>query len=218
MRLVKRNYVHAVLFIILVGLVGSGLLAYGQGTSASLTGSVTDPAGAAVAGATVIATNIDTNFTQTTQTNSIGVYLIRPLPIGNYALTIEASGFARYVQKGIVLTVDLAATQDVRLKVAAGKTEVIAVTADAELINTTSAELGSTVNEAAIAALPLDGHDPSSLVFLIPGAVDVQSDGGETIQTGFSSRPRPGPASAAAATAARFICSTALPTWTTTTG
>jgi hypothetical protein len=174
------------LFIILVGVVGSGLLAYGQGTSASLTGNVTDPAGAAVAGATVTATNIDTNFTQSTQTNSIGVYLIRPLPIGNYALTIEAAGFARYVQKGIVLTVGLAATQDVRLTVAAGKAETISVTADAELINTSSAELGSTVNEAAIAALPLDGHDPSSLVFLIPGSVDVQKHGGETIQTGFS--------------------------------
>jgi hypothetical protein len=61
-----------------------------------------------------------------------------------------------------------------------------AVTADAELINTTTAELGTTINEAAISALPLDGHDPSSLVFLIPGSVDVQHHGGETIQTGFS--------------------------------
>ncbi|HUD75756.1 MAG TPA: carboxypeptidase-like regulatory domain-containing protein, partial [Terracidiphilus sp.] len=186
MRFVKEKYVHAVLLIILVGLVGSGLLAYGQGTSASLTGNVTDQSGAAVAGAIVTVTNIDTNFTQSVKTDSVGNYLIRPLPIGNYTLAIDATGFARYVQKGIVLTVNLAATQDVRLKIGTGKAETISVTADAELINTSSAELGTTINEASISALPLDGHDPSSLVFLIPGSVDVQHHGGETIQTGFS--------------------------------
>ena len=183
---VNRKYVRALLLTILVGLVGAGLLAYGQGTSASLTGNVTDPSGAAVAGADVTATNIDTNFTQSVKTDNAGNYLIRPLPIGNYTLAIHATGFARYLQKGIVLTVDLAATQDVRLKIGAGKAETISVTADAELINTSSAELGSTVNEASISNMPLDGRDPSALVFLVPGAVDVQHHGGETIQTGFS--------------------------------
>jgi len=139
-----------------------------------------------VAGATVTVTNIDTNLTQSVKTDSVGTYLLRPLPIGNYTLAISATGFDSYLQKGIVLTVNLAATQDVRLKIGAGKAETISVTADAELINTSSAELGSTINEAAITALPLDGHDPSSLVFLIPGSVDVQHHGGETIQTGFS--------------------------------
>jgi hypothetical protein len=185
-KLINAKHIRALLLIILVGLVGSGLLAYGQGTSASLTGNVTDPAGAVVVGATVTVTNIDTNFTHAVKTDSVGTYLIRPLPIGNYTLAIDATGFARYVQKGILLTVDQAATQDVRLKVGAGKAEVISVTADVELINTTTAELGTTINEAAISKLPLDGRDPSSLVFLIPGSVDVQHHGGETIQTGFS--------------------------------
>ena len=186
MRLINAKYAGAFLLIILVGLAGTGLLAYGQGTSASLTGQVTDPSGAAVPGASVTVTNIDTNFMQSAKTDSVGTYLIRPLPIGNYSLAISAAGFDRYLQKGIVLTVNLAATQDVHLKVGAGKVETVSVTAEAELINTSSAELGSTVNEAAISALPLDGHDPSSLVFLIPGSVDVQHHGGETIQTGFS--------------------------------
>ncbi|MGA3160000.1 MAG: carboxypeptidase-like regulatory domain-containing protein [Terracidiphilus sp.] len=183
MRFIHAKHVRALLLVILVGLAG---FAYGQGTSASLTGNVTDPAGAAVAGAAVTVTNIDTNLTQSTKTNGIGTYLIRPLPIGNYTLTIEAAGFARYVQKGISLTVNMAATQDVRLKVGAGKSETISVTADAELINTTSAELGTTVNEAAISQLPLDGRDPSSLVLLAPGTVSVIGHGGEGIQTGFS--------------------------------
>jgi hypothetical protein len=105
---------------------------------------------------------------------------------GNYSLTIAAKGFAAYVQKGIVITVDLYATQDVHLRVGSATSEVVTVTADTELVNTTSAELGQTVNEAAISALPLDGRDPSALVFMIPGSVDVQHHGGETIQTGFS--------------------------------
>ncbi len=186
MQLFYDRYVRSVLLLILVGLVGSGLFVYGQGTSASLTGQVTDPSGAAVAGAIVTLTNIDTNLIQTGQTDRVGTYLIRPLPIGNYTLAIDAAGFARYVQKGIILTVNLAATQDVRLKVGAGKAETITVTADAELINTTSAELGSTVNEAAISQLPLNGRDPSSLVLLAPGTVNVINHGGEGIQTGFS--------------------------------
>jgi hypothetical protein len=186
MKSIHAKQICTQLLIVFIVLVGSAFLAYGQGTSASLTGNVTDPAGAVVAGATVTATNVDTSFTQTVKTNNVGSYLIRPLPIGNYTLTISSAGFNNYLQKGIVLTVGLTATQDVKLNVAAGKTETIAVTADAELINTTTAELGTTISEAAISDLPLDGHDPSSLVFLVPGAVDVQHHGGETIQTGFS--------------------------------
>jgi hypothetical protein len=187
-RFVKEKYVHAVLLIILVGLVGSGLLAYGQGTSASLTGNVADQSGAVVAGAAVTVTNIDTNFTQSVKKDSVGNYLVRPLPIGNYTLAINAAGFNRYLQKGIVLTIGLAATQDVRLKVGAGKAETVSVIADAELINTSSAELGTTVSQSAIAELPLNGRDPSSLVLLAPGTSNLilPGQGGEGIQTGFS--------------------------------
>ncbi len=183
MQIVNVKYLRALL---LSTLVGSGLLVYGQGTSASLTGQVTDPTGAAVAGATVTITNVGTNFTQTVKTDGIGVYLLRPLPLGTYSLAIDATGFSHYTQTGIVLTANLSATQHVQLKVSAGKAETIAVTADAELINTTSAELGTTVGESAISDLPLNGRDPSSLVLLAPGTSNVIQRGGEGIQSGFS--------------------------------
>lgn len=186
MKLIIAKPVRVLLLVLFVGLACSGLLAYGQGTSASLTGQVTDPSGAAVTGATVTITNVDTNFTQSVKTDSIGTYVLRPLPIGKYALAIDASGFNRYLQKGIVLTANLSATQDVSLTVGAGKTETIAITADAELINTSSAELGTTVGEAAISDLPLNGRDPSSLVLLAPGMANVRQHGGEGTQTGFS--------------------------------
>jgi hypothetical protein len=186
MQLIYAMRLRAWMLVLVVGLLSCGVLAFGQGTSASLTGSVTDSSGAAVAGAAVTVNNVDTNFTQSVKTDSVGVYLIRPLPIGKYTLTITASGFDRYLQKGIELTVNLAATQNVSLKVGAGKTETVAVTSDAELINTSSAELGTTVGEAAIAELPLNGRDPSSLVLLAPGTSNVIQHGGEGIQTGFS--------------------------------
>jgi hypothetical protein len=181
--IMNAKYLRALVLLILVG---SGLLLYGQGTSASLTGQVTDPSGGVIPGATVTVTNVDTSLTQVVKTDGAGTYLIRPLPIGNYTLSIDASGFDRYAQKGIVLTANLSATQDVRLKVGGGKAETVSVTADAELINTTSAELGTTVGESAISELPLNGRDPSSLVLLAPGTSNVLQRGGEGIQSGFS--------------------------------
>jgi carboxypeptidase family protein len=176
-----------VLVLLMTGvLFAFGVLVHGQGTSGSLTGQVSDPTGAAVVGATVSLRNVDTNLAQTVTSNSTGSYLLKPVMPGNYLLTITARGFSVYVQKGIVITANLYATQDVHLNVESAASEVVTVTADAELVNTTSAELGSTVNEAAISGLPLDGRDPSSLVLLAPGTVNVLNHGGEGIQTGFS--------------------------------
>jgi hypothetical protein len=186
MQSISAKSLRALVLVIAVALVGSGVLVYGQGTSGSLTGQISDPTGAAVANATVTLKNVDTDSVQTATSDNTGVYLLKPVMPGNYSLTIAAKGFAAYVQKGIVITVDLYATQDVHLRVGSATSEVVTVTADTELVNTTSAELGQTVNEAAISALPLDGRDPSALVFMIPGSVDVQHHGGETIQTGFS--------------------------------
>jgi hypothetical protein len=61
-----------------------------------LTGTVTDTTGAAVNGASVKLINTDTNYTLVAKTDGVGVYLLRPIPIGPYRLTIEANGFSRY--------------------------------------------------------------------------------------------------------------------------
>jgi hypothetical protein len=177
---------QALAWILVASLLACAVPALGQGTSASLTGRITDPSGAVIPGASVTVVNTDTNLTFTAKTDGVGTYLIRTLPIGPYKLTIEAKGFNRYQQEGIVLTVSMAATQDVHLQVASGKIETVSVTADAELINTSSAELGTTVGETAISQLPLNGRDPSSLVLLAPGTADVKTHGGEGIQSGFS--------------------------------
>ncbi len=186
MQSISAKSLRALVFMVAVVLVGSGVLAFAQGTSGSLSGQISDPMGAAVVGAKVTLTNVDTNLVQAETSDNTGSYLLKPVMPGKYSLTITAKGFAVYVQRGIVITVNQYATLDVHLKLASANNEVVTVTADAELINTTSAELGSTVNEAAISELPLNGRDPSSLVLLAPGTDNVLQHGGEGIQTGFS--------------------------------
>jgi len=186
MQTINAKSLRALVLMLVVILVGSGVLAIAQGTSGSLTGQITDQTGAAVVGATVTLTNVDTNLIQKETSDNTGSYLLKPVTPGQYSLTITAKGFAVYLQRGIIITANQYATQDVHLRLPSAANEVVTVTADAELINTTSAELGSTVNEAAISELPLDGRDPSSLVLLAPGTVNVLNHGGEGIQTSFS--------------------------------
>jgi hypothetical protein len=180
--LLNRLALASILALLFLG----GTTAFGQGTSASLTGQVTDNSGAVVPGATVTATNTDTSLAQTATTNGEGIYLIAPLPPGHYKLIVEGRGFERYVQTGIELSVSVNSTQDVVLKTGSVQ-ETVTVFENAELINTTTPELGTTINEAAITQLPLNGRDPSSLVFLAPGTTSVLAGGGQPgIQAGFS--------------------------------
>jgi hypothetical protein len=178
--LLNRLVLALILALVFLG----GGAAFGQGTSASLTGQVVDNSGSVVPGATVTATNTDTGLAQTATTNGEGIYLIAPLPPGHYKLTVEARGFERYVQTGVELSVNVNSTQNVALKTGSVQ-ETVTVFENAELINTTTPELGTTVNEAAITQLPLNGRDPSSLVLLAPGTVGVVGQGG----SGFGGQP-----------------------------
>src|SRR6202789_1331993 len=180
-----KSSIHCLLRTLTLMLFGiSATMALGQGTSASLTGQVTDTTGAVIPNATVSAKNTDTNLVQTRTTNASGVYLISPLPPGRYSLTVQVTGFTRYVQTGIILSVDVASTQNVALKLGSAD-QTVTVTSNAELINTTTPELGMTVNEEAISQLPLNGRDPSSLVFLAPALINASYGNGYQ-QSGFS--------------------------------
>ncbi|MDR3774849.1 MAG: carboxypeptidase-like regulatory domain-containing protein [Terracidiphilus sp.] len=186
MQLISAKGLRALLLVVVLGFVSSAALLFGQGTNGSLTGQVTDPSGAAIPGATVALTDVDTNYTQNATTDGQGVYQFKLVRAGNYSLTVAAGSFAQYVQKGIVINANLYATQNVQLKVAKAKGETINVTADAELIDTTSAELGMTVNEQSVSELPLNGRDPSTLALLAPGMVDAGKAGVAWAQSGFS--------------------------------
>jgi len=154
---------------------------FAQVTNASLTGEITDSNGAVLPGARLQVQNTATNTIQTAETNASGVYLVAPLNPGSYKVSVEKQGFDKLVQTGITLTVGQAATLNITLKVGDVK-EVVTVTADAELINTTTAEIGTTVGQQAVQELPLNGRNPSDLVLLSAGVTNVLNTGGGTIQ------------------------------------
>jgi Carboxypeptidase regulatory-like domain len=139
--------------------------------SASLSGTVTDPSGALVSGATVIVKNDDTGAVRTSVTNSTGQYLLPALPIGHYEVKVQKSGFADEVRTGVNLVVGQDARVDLALRLGTSSQE-LTVNADAPVVNTTPADITGLVGEREIKNLPLNGRSFDLLMTLTPGVVN----------------------------------------------
>jgi hypothetical protein len=150
----------------------AGWSANAQQITGSIRGTVVDPSGALVQGASVIATQTETGLTRSTTADHSGAYVLLELPIGHYQLQAEAKGFEKYVQQGITLNVNETATVLVHLVVGT-ETEQVQVTADAQLIQDTVTSLGKVVSEREILDLPLDGRNFTQLGTLQPGVVPL---------------------------------------------
>lgn len=176
----RMQPMRLVLMLVLSVLVGRAAL--GQMVTATLNGVVSDSAGAAIPKAQIQIQNVNTGMKMVSETDNAGLYSIAQLPSGSYALTVTRTGFRKSVQTGIVLTIGQIATLNVALQVGDVK-ETVTVTADAELINVTTADLSAVVNQAAVEELPLNGRDPSSLVLLTTGTTNVLNTGGGWMQS-----------------------------------
>ena len=150
-------------------------------TSARLSGSVTDTSGAMVPGAQVTAQNTGTNLETAVESDETGNYAFNSLPPGQYKVTAGHSGFETLVNTGVSLTVGQNATLNLSLK-PGGQQDTVTVTGGAELINTTSAELGQIVDENTVKELPLNGRDPGQLVFLSAGVTNELNSQASTLQ------------------------------------
>jgi len=144
----------------------------GQYTTASLAGTVSDASGALVPGSTVTVKNVGTGLVKSVLTTENGSFLLAALPVGEYRLTTEKSGFATYVQEGIKLVVDHAATLNVVLQVGR-EAQQVTVSADVSPVTTREATLGQTIDEKQVLDLPLNGRQVQSLVFLSAGTSDL---------------------------------------------
>ncbi len=154
-------------------------LAAGQTVTGSITGEVTDPSGAVVPAASVVATNLDTNVATTTTTNNDGLYRIDFLPIGRYQVTVGASGFTRATLPPFTLEVQQTAKFDLKLTVG-NTSSTVNVSAAAPILNTDNPTINSTFTANTIANLPMNGQDFSSLTLYVPGAVDTAGTAGTT--------------------------------------
>lgn len=145
-------------------------MALAQTITGSVTGTVTDPSGAAVGGAKVIAVNVDTGVQTPTVTNSSGVYTIRFLQIGHYKLNISAEGFNPSTAGPFALEVSQEARIDAKLTVGSVNSNVV-VTSEAPIINTENATTGDAITASQATELPLQARNFANLTTLVAGAV-----------------------------------------------
>jgi hypothetical protein len=158
------------------GLFGSGI-AYGQTQSnaADLQGTVRDPGGAVVSGATVTARHSATNVSKATTTNDQGAYLIVNLTPGDYEVTVEAPNFKKAVLPAVTLTVGQRADLDVALEVGQ-VSEVVTITgATAELVETSKTAVATTVDQQRIENLPI--NERNYLAFALTTSTVARDNG-----------------------------------------
>ena len=147
-----------------------GSLAFGQIETARIQGVISDGTGAVVPGAAVRFIHVGTGQEFTVETSAEGLYRSVPLRIGEYRLEVESDGFKKAVRSGIVLELQETAVLDIALELGA-LTEVVDVTADAPLLETTEATQGQVINNQRMTDMPLNGRDYIQLALLSAGAV-----------------------------------------------
>jgi hypothetical protein len=163
----RRGILTAVAGALLI-LLGAALPGQAQQITASITGTVKDSSGAVISGAAIKATNDATGFSRSVTANEYGEYRIDYLPVGTYTVQVKAAGFKTSVQSNITLSVDQVQAVDIALTVGA-QTQVVTVTAAPPTVNTTSAELGRTIQPVEIVGLPLVNRNAYAELSLTPG-------------------------------------------------
>ncbi len=144
--------------------------AFAQEVTASITGTVTDPSGAAVPGATVTAKSVERGLLYTAVTNDSGLYRVAQLPVGTYEVKVEKPGFASASIPPFVLTLNQIARIDVGMKVGQ-VSETVEVTGTAPVLETDVTQLDTVINAATNDNLPLASRNYVQLTLLAPGTV-----------------------------------------------
>jgi hypothetical protein len=170
---------------VLALLLAIPLTGFAQTTSATIVGTISDPSGSIVPGAQVTARNPDTGLTRTVTTNEAGTYRFEFLPVGNYVIEVTANGLRKASRAGIVLEVNDTARVDISLTVGQ-VTETVTVTEAPPSVNTSTPEIGRTIQSGEIASLPLVDRNVYTLLDLTPG-VQSNNNGVAAASTGTSS-------------------------------
>jgi hypothetical protein len=171
----------AVVMALLVGVTAPSLFA--QTDTGTITGTITDPTGAVIAGVAVTATNSDTGLKLSAVSDSTGGYVILAVPRGNYKVVATAPGFGSSVA---TITVTVSAREAVPFQLKpAGTSSTVEVTEAVPLVNVSDATMGATIEGPQVTQLPLNGRNFSNLALLTPGVTrgaygDMASGGGSS--------------------------------------
>ncbi len=166
-------------FRFLAGLLVFIAVAWGQSDRGTITGTISDPAGAVVPNAPIQARQLETGAVYQAGSSTTGNYTLSQLPTGTYELTVEVAGFKKFVRENLVLPVAQTLRVDITLEVGAS-TESITVTAQASLLKTESGELSHNVQTQTMDELPVLGtgsnagsagiRNPYAVLQMLPGS------------------------------------------------
>lgn len=170
LRFVGPKYFCRFFFLLLFSAI-----CFGQGFG-TIVGTVTDPSGAVVSGATVQLTDPATGLTRQEKTNDQGYYVLPSLKPAAYNLAFSSSGFSSVIQKGITLLADQTATVNVSLKLGQAA-ETVQVTGETPQVNTSTATMSEVVEQRKVVELPLNGRNAASLLLIVAGATPAPSSG-----------------------------------------
>jgi hypothetical protein len=157
--------------ILLLSIVAVPAALFAQDT-ASITGTVTDPTGAAIANAAVTVSSPERGISRTAPANATGDYLFSALPIGSYDLTVTAPGFKKFAAPGVILRVAQKARVDVVMQVGGTKEQVTVEGTNVAQVETQSSDLAGTVTGKEITQLQLNGRNFTQLITLVPGVTN----------------------------------------------
>ncbi len=150
-----------------------------QGTGGRILGRIADPTGAVLSGVKVTATNEATGVAQDTLSNDSGDYVFPNLAVGTYSLSFDLTGFKNTVRRSISLDVNQVITLNMTMQVGQNK-EVVDVTSEAPLVDTSSTQLGAVVNNRSVNELPLNARDSYQFLQLQPGVQSQLGSSGGT--------------------------------------
>ncbi len=154
--------------------------ALGQSTGGRILGRVADPTGAVLTGVKVTLVNEATGASRDTQTNDSGDYSFVEIPPGGYRLEFEQTGFKKNVRKGVTLEVNQIVTLNMTMQLGAAA-EIVDVTSEAPLVDTTSTQFGAVVDDRTVVQLPLNARDTYQFLQLQPGVMSTSGSSNSII-------------------------------------
>jgi hypothetical protein len=177
MQVYAPRWIFSLWALVFLCIAAPGLSACAQTTSGKIVGQVTDPSGAVLPGAKVTVQNTMTHVATSTKTDKSGNFEALSLPIGQYTVEVEKSGFA--TTKSPIYTLEINQTQRVDFKLPlAGTVQAVEVTVTAAAIDTVSSTVGGSVTERPLVDLPLNGRNILDLAQLQPGVTTSNPDNG----------------------------------------
>jgi hypothetical protein len=150
---------------------------FAQSDSATLSGTITDPSGAVISNATVLVTNTETNISQTTRSNSVGLYSFPKLAPGRYRISVKNTGFKESVRTDLILHVGDTVSENFKMEIGSSS-ETVSVSADSQPLNTEDATVGTVVEREVVENMPLNGRSFQGLITLSPGVATIAAAAG----------------------------------------